>query len=187
MKYFVIASLSFASSLSAYAQAFDLLSPGVVLSGNTTFEVADLKSADPEIQFRVENAASGITIRLSQKYAADKTRMSHELYNRLVVGGPTTIRFAETADIPIGAELDEILLLGVMQCLANPIRRDERLTYYALRCIDVRPERRATNADGRLVYEVDAVVSTPNQSSVDRFILAHLSTNGGNVLIRAEK
>jgi hypothetical protein len=168
----------------------DMLSAGVVIHGDATFE----KEGDA-LQFFVNrrmdvSAALSATIRLSPRFAMDKKYVSAALYSRLSPGGPVTIRIADAAPLKIGTALDEELLTGTVQCSAPElIIRNDRYASYGLSCLNIYEELRARSANGNLAREVVMVVTAPNLSAVDQFLAQRLLVDTANkpILVRIER
>jgi hypothetical protein len=180
----IVLALFVPSILEAQDRSADVLSAGVTVRGPTQFkrEKADATAApqqqadsilfDFEVNVGSENGPFAM-IRLMAKYALDRAYVSSTLYRTLLPGGDTTVRFADVADLSPGTPTSPGSFEGLLQCSASLGRRDAKRGIYGVRCFNIDETRRAKNDAGRFIYEVDIVVSAPNQSLVDQFLLRH--------------
>lgn len=153
----------------------DLLSTGVLVRGAVRFEKS--KQEDTAVyRFFVNlgngNSGASVAIQLLPKYVTDKSSVSSELYSLLAPGGFVTVRLARAAALEPETVLDPALTRGVVQCFPPELnRRDDTEVIYLLRCINPNLERRAKAASGNIALEVNMLVSAPNQSAVDQFLV----------------
>lgn len=154
--------------------AADLLSTGVVVSGAVGFEKSKQENAEVYrflVNFGTRNSGPSVVIQLFPKYVTDKNSASSELYSLLAPGGFVTVRLAGEAPLEPGTLLNSALTRGVVWCFAELSKRDDMEAIYLLRCVNPNLERRVKADSGDIALEVNMLVSAPNQSAVDQFIV----------------
>ena len=125
--------------------------------------------------FTIRERGNLVVIQMRDEYAFGdeyKNSVSSQWTNALAAGDPSLIRFADPA--PAGTHVDLHSVERIAMCVParkGPalVSRDEREATFAVRCVAFK-EAEQVKSDGALVYELDIVVLTRNESELDQFL-----------------
>lgn len=161
----------------------DTLSDGVVVASRVSFERAQQRGVDYSI-FTVDDGTTLAQLRVSMSYVPRAGTLSATLYRALIGGGFATVRLADRR--PGGADQLRPDEAGRMAtCRPEPFRRDSGIAMYTLRCVNSVTDDMIKTPSGGIVAELDVVLHTREQSSVDRFVGDH-AASGKLFYIRLE-
>jgi hypothetical protein len=171
----IVIAMVLSVGVGATEQASDFMDSGVTLSGRSTFE-RELKKGTSLFTIRVENDL--LLIRVLDEYAFGrdhKNSISSQWANVLATGESSRFRLADRSPgLEPGTLIDDHSLEHIAMCVPSGkgpalASRDERAATFMLRCVAFK-EQEQVKRDGVLVFEIDLVVSTRNESTLDRFL-----------------